>query len=745
MRKSIITLFCLTLFALILFTPARAHAETITPSLIQSRIAELKQMEGGFFNTNRTSTTCGSPYDYTHTCINCRLDQVLNSSWVRNKFGHALTTDMVAGTSSMYSTEAFAHYMEWYLYRENDSASVRWATLNSDIEFTFNTIASRAQLGDVICIQKHLGSNRDFWGIIFDFDMYGIWVIGCHHTSVYNNYISEYHIAYSSKVNIDLYRARPASSSSFINIGWPDRSYSVSYNSNGGSGYMSPHTGVGYMSGALTLKSNTYTRPNHQFLGWARYRSDGRWFTTSGEWKTESEINSQGLSLQVYADNSSFANGIDRFWIKDCAVNDPSFTFYAQWKDTRPIFYIGFSSNGGEGTMSQISGRMGTTLTIPANTFTKENGKFKSWMLRRSDGKWFAVNEGFRTIDEINANGWIRGSWGDQASITLSPDWIADYSGSYSFYLYAQWNESDVIRLYGNTRYDTAIAIADRWKHIKNVSQFPAIVLASGESAPDALSGGYLAYMKGCPLLITSPAQASKMNTYIKNNLAAGATVYVLGGTQAMPAGTYSALSSAGYKIKRLSGSTRYDTNLAILKEMNYTTGTFLVCTGENYADALAASAVRYPILLVGSSLTAAQKTYLQNRKSFGALTFNIIGGTGAVSTSVFNQLKTYGSVMRISGDTRYKTAIAVAQKFFSSTYRAIVTVGNNFPDSLCAGPLAQTMLCPILLVKGELDKPTQYADAAAFLQGRNTTHGYVLGSKRLITETAKNNLFKGN
>ena len=92
-----------------------------------------------------------------------------------------------------------------------------------------------------------------------------------------------------------------------------------------------------------------------------------------------------------------------------------------------------------------------------------------------------------------------------------------------------------------------------------------------------------------------------------------GGIVYILGGTGAVPEECLEGLSST-FSIRRLSGKTRYDTNLAILKEMNVLGGELLICSGENYADALAASAVGIPMMLVNpkkKTLTEEQKTFL--------------------------------------------------------------------------------------------------------------------------------------
>lgn len=52
----------------------------------------------------------------------------------------------------------------------------------------------------------------------------------------------------------------------------------------------------------------------------------------------------------------------------------------------------------------------------------------------------------------------------------------------------------------------------------------------------------------------------------------------------------------------------------------------------------------------------------------------------------------------RISGDDRYATSAAIAQAGWNTSYYAILASGENFPDALCAAPLAAKYNAPILL-----------------------------------------------
>ena len=53
----------------------------------------------------------------------------------------------------------------------------------------------------------------------------------------------------------------------------------------------------------------------------------------------------------------------------------------------------------------------------------------------------------------------------------------------------------------------------------------------------------------------------------------------------------------------------------------------------------------------------------------------------------------------RLSGSDRYRTAVAISQAHFSSSWGAVVASGANFPDALGAGPYAAAYGVPLLLV----------------------------------------------
>jgi putative cell wall-binding protein len=261
--------------------------------------------------------------------------------------------------------------------------------------------------------------------------------------------------------------------------------------------------------------------------------------------------------------------------------------------------------------------------------------------------------------------------------------------------------------------------------------------VASGNSVADALAGSYLAAKLKAPILITSANNQEIIQMYVFKSLKSGGTLYILGGEKAVQPSFVAGLESF-LNIKRLEGSNRYETNLAILKEEKAAVAPgseILVCTGTDFADSLSASATGKPILLVRNTLTDSQKEYLHSLGTNSK--FTIIGGVSAVSEGIAEELKAYGTVSRLGGNNRYETATWVANAYFNKPKTAVVAYGHNFPDGLCGGPLAYFTGAPLLLAHDSRVHP-----ADAFTDAFGITQGYVLGGEAVLSDESVLNIF---
>ena len=286
--------------------------------------------------------------------------------------------------------------------------------------------------------------------------------------------------------------------------------------------------------------------------------------------------------------------------------------------------------------------------------------------------------------------------------------------------------KDEVVRLFGQGRYDTAYAVADALKEALGVEKFEAVVVATGKNFADALAGSYLAVERRAPILLTNGKDdnVAELHAYIKANVAKGGKVYILGGDSAVPEAVD---AIEGYEVERLFGDSRYDTNLEILKEAGVAGDSIIVATGKTFADSLSASAAKLPILLVkpNAALNDAQKSVLEGMKNI-----YIVGGEGAVSASYEAELAAFGTVKRVFGESRYDTSVSVAKEFCKDVDTAVVASGKNFPDGLCGGPLAAALNAPLVLTKDG-----GAGAAASYVAENGIASGYVLGGDGALAD----------
>ena len=318
-------------------------------------------------------------------------------------------------------------------------------------------------------------------------------------------------------------------------------------------------------------------------------------------------------------------------------------------------------------------------------------------------------------------------------------DWAADPD----YYTWRVGNagadEKTITRIYGDSRFDTSLDAAAALKKELNEKYFDTVIVASGTNFPDALAGSPLAAVRKAPVLLTGKNNYDKTADYIKNNLVSGGNVYILGGTGAVPEEFEELLAGTTYRIKRLAGNGRLETNLEILKKSDVRKNSdILVCTADNFADSLSASATGLPILLVSKKLSDAQKEYLAGLGEDN--NFYLIGGTGAVSETIESELAAYGTIERVAGDTRFETSLAVAEKFFDEPHKLVFAYSENFPDGLSAGPLAQALDTPLILTLNN-DKWNKVAADYTKNNELNITEGFVLGGPSLISDAYAMNI----
>jgi putative cell wall-binding protein len=269
-------------------------------------------------------------------------------------------------------------------------------------------------------------------------------------------------------------------------------------------------------------------------------------------------------------------------------------------------------------------------------------------------------------------------------------------------------------RIYGASRYDTAVAISAKTFPAGTV---PTAVLATGRQFADALSASGLAGAHRSPLLLTS---GLSLESCVLNELSRlGSTrVVIVGGTSAVSTTVESALRARGYTVERVHGTDRYATAAAVARKTAQIAGPSFrgeafIARGDAFADALAASPLAYsrvaPVLLVRPD--GIPSTTASAMRDIGITSAIVVGGTGAVSSQVEATIANSGvTVTRRSGDNRYATARSVVQYAIARDWTPAeligVTTGENFPDALGGGVAAGAKGGAIMLTRSTLLSP---------------------------------------
>jgi putative cell wall-binding protein len=264
------------------------------------------------------------------------------------------------------------------------------------------------------------------------------------------------------------------------------------------------------------------------------------------------------------------------------------------------------------------------------------------------------------------------------------------------------------VRVAGADRFATAIAAS--------TAEFPtsgsagAVVLARSDIYPDALVGTALAASKHAPLLFANGgALTSATSAEIQRVLPTGGTVYLLGGTAAIPDSVGVAVTAMGYVVVRYSGADRYATALAVANGLG-NPSTVLLATGINFPDALAAGPAAahlggVVLLTNGSSMPATVTAYLAAHPG----TVYAIGGPAVAADP---------SATPLSGADRFATATAVASAIFTSPNNIGVASGVTFPDALSGGAFEAHFGGPIVLAA----PTTLPASSSSYITGAKGT-----------------------
>ncbi|CAN5520279.1 hypothetical protein BH23ACT9_BH23ACT9_23090 [soil metagenome] len=273
----------------------------------------------------------------------------------------------------------------------------------------------------------------------------------------------------------------------------------------------------------------------------------------------------------------------------------------------------------------------------------------------------------------------------------------------------------NLLSLQGEDAIDAAIAFSQ-----VTYERSDTAVLARDDLFADALTTGSLQGIFDAPLLLTGSGDLDRrtatelVRLRVKN-------LVIVGGEEAINPLVLQKLNIAGINVTRVGGPTRIET-AANAAETTAPDATTAVVTraystsgddSQAYADLLAVSPWAaengWPVLL---TQTDTLSPAVRDRIAASNLTdVVVIGGTGAISQAVEDQLAALGvNVRRVAGATRYGTAVAIAgERGYDSSAdadRLILTEGGSTRDDVWAPGFAAAAHAarngaPVLLTDG--------------------------------------------
>lgn len=199
------------------------------------------------------------------------------------------------------------------------------------------------------------------------------------------------------------------------------------------------------------------------------------------------------------------------------------------------------------------------------------------------------------------------------------------------------------LRVFGENRYKTSVAIAERMDEIRGCAP-NTVFIADSMGFADALSATPVAAMMKAPIIFT-PRTSASINAaslnYIKSAKSRGTEdAVIVGGTSAVKLGVEDELMYMGLNVDRIFGQNRYETSAEIYTEYKnlFLKKETLMATGGDFPDALSGgvlgSKMKSPLFLVdgtGRSLSVPIKSAVADMSPEKVL---VLGGQAAVCDS---------------------------------------------------------------------------------------------------------------
>jgi len=187
----------------------------------------------------------------------------------------------------------------------------------------------------------------------------------------------------------------------------------------------------------------------------------------------------------------------------------------------------------------------------------------------------------------------------------------------------------------------------------------------------------------------------------------------------------------------RYDGMDRYETSYNMFKDNWSSCSIVVIATGADFPDALSAApmAKRYSAPIILTDPKALRADVENHIRDTGVQIALIVGGTSAVSKDIEDKLTSMNIYCRrIAGKDRYETNLRIAE-YLEPHGVAMVTTGDNFPDTLSISAIAAGNGMPILLV----DKNGANTGVGEYMKLNRITYSYIIGGTGAVSLATEN------
>ncbi|MFF4843702.1 cell wall-binding repeat-containing protein [Streptomyces collinus] len=256
-------------------------------------------------------------------------------------------------------------------------------------------------------------------------------------------------------------------------------------------------------------------------------------------------------------------------------------------------------------------------------------------------------------------------------------------------------------------------------QHVPGLYDAKSAVLVNANSPSYALTATALGGKKWGPVLTTpSGSLSSATQTELKRVLKPGATVYLVGNTDVLGSGVASKVASLGYTAKRLSGTSRYSTSVAVAKSITSAPEYVFIATGTDYHSALAASSAAgslgtsgkaVVVLNDGNTLTSSVKSYLNGLDPDETMMIPVGGSAAyALTHTSFSHWPSSWYYYPVKGEGHDGTAVALAKFWWRAPNIATLANIGSWRGGVTASSAMSTFAPLLWTTRDELSRVSQ-------------------------------------